>query len=87
MKNDPGLPPVLVPILPCPQRSPIRKPMPLHSDIAINPEQLLTFSLCSEASEETPKDSKAPRCGTAQSSRFLTGLSPGAARAWVRVIY
>lgn len=63
MKNDPWLPPILVPILPCPQRSPTCKPKPLHSDLAINPEQLLLFSLYSEASEETPKDSKQPWMG------------------------
>lgn len=55
--------PILVPILPCSQSSPLCKLKPLHSDLAINPEQLLLFSLYSEASEETPKDSKEPRMG------------------------
>lgn len=85
MKNDPRLPPVLVPILPCPQRSPICKLMPLPSDIAINPEQLLMFSLCGLRGD--PQGQQSPTVGTAQSSLFLAGLSPGAAWAWVRVIY
>lgn len=58
MKNDPLLPPSLVPIPPHPQRSPIHKLKPLHSDLEIKPGQLVLFSLYSEASEENPAGRK-----------------------------
>lgn len=43
MKNDPLLLPSPVPVPPYPQRIPIRKPKPLHLDLAINPRQLVLF--------------------------------------------
>lgn len=96
MKNDPLLPPSPVPIPPHPQRSPIRKPKPLHWDLEIKPGQLVLFSLYSEASEENPKGSK-ERHGMGRlgpPARLLTraqerhglrrGLFIGAACAWRR---
>lgn len=62
------------------------KQKPLHSDLAIHPEQLLVFSQCSEALEETPR-TQTPRRGTAQTSCFPANPSLGAAWAWGRVIY
>lgn len=79
MKNDPLPPPSLVPIPPRPQRSPIHKLKPLHSDLAVKPGQLVLFSLYSEASEENPGGNK--------ESHGMGRLGPAAhwlTRAWQR---
>lgn len=88
MKNDPLPPPSLVPIPPRPQRSPIHKLKPLHSDLAIKPRQLVLFSLYSEASEGNPKgNKKSPRHGTTRTCCSLANQSLAATRAEMRVIY